>query len=120
MVLLAEDDTSVRELTRRVLEGAGYTVIETSDGAEAVSTFKSNKDTIDLLVLDIIMPRKNGKEACMEIRTIRPDIKALFMSGYTADIIHKKGILETGMDVILKPITPSDFLIKVREVLDRA
>jgi PAS domain S-box-containing protein len=119
-VLLAEDDTPVRELTRRVLEGAGYTVIETSDGAEAVSTFKNNKDTIGLVVLDIIMPRKNGKEACMEIRAIRPDIKALFMSGYTADIIHKKGILETGMDVILKPITPSNFLIKVREVLDRA
>jgi CheY-like chemotaxis protein len=118
-VLLAEDDTSVRELTRRVLEGAGYTVIEASDGADAVRKFSENKGIIHLLVLDIIMPMKNGKEAYQEIKAACPGIKVLFTSGYTADIIQKKGILETGLDFILKPITPIDFLKKVREVLDK-
>ena len=71
------------------------------------------------LVLDIIMPRKNGKDAYLEIRKIRPEIRALFMSGYTADFILSKGILETGLDLVLKPISPTDFLKKVREALDR-
>ncbi len=118
-VLLAEDDAAVRTLSRNVLEGFGYTVIEAIDGSDAVRKFIDNKDAIDLLVLDIIMPRKNGKEAYLEIKNIRPDIKTLFTSGYTADIIHKKGILDTGLDFILKPIAPMDLLKKVREVLDR-
>jgi two-component system cell cycle sensor histidine kinase/response regulator CckA len=74
---------------------------------------------IKILVFDIIMPKKNGKEAYLEIKKMRPDIKALFVSGYTADIIHQKGILETGLDFIVKPIAPSDFLKKVREVLEK-
>jgi len=118
-VLLAEDDTSVRELTRNVLEGSGYTVIEAADGADAVRKFAGNKDVVDILVFDIIMPMKNGKEAYLEINAVRPGIKVLFTSGYTADIIQKKGILETGLDFVLKPITPMDFLKKVREVLDK-
>jgi PAS domain S-box-containing protein len=118
-VLLAEDDVAVRNLTRSVLEDFGYRVIEAADGEEAVRKFGENKGAVDLLVLDIIMPKKNGKEAYQEIRKIQPDIRALFTSGYTADIVHKKGILDTGLDFVLKPITPTEFLKKVREVLDR-
>jgi DNA-binding response OmpR family regulator len=118
-VLLAEDDEAVRNLTRSILEDFGYRVIEAADGEEAVRKFGDNKGAIDLLVLDIIMPKKNGKETYQEIRTIQPDIRALFTSGYTADIVHKKGILDTGLDFVLKPITPTAFLKKVREVLDR-
>jgi signal transduction histidine kinase/CheY-like chemotaxis protein len=118
-VLLAEDDAEVRKLTRTVLQDFGYQVIEAVDGEEAVLKFKLNPGAVDLLVFDIIMPRKNGKEAYVEIRDVRPGIKALFMSGYTADVAHKKGILETGLDFVLKPISPTDFLKKVREVLDR-
>jgi CheY-like chemotaxis protein len=117
-VLLAEDDDAVRDLTRNILEDYGYQVIEAVDGEDAIRIFMANKDRIDLLVLDIIMPKKNGKDAYLEIKKVRADIKVLFTSGYTADIIYKKGILETGLDFVLKPITPADLLNKMREVLD--
>ncbi len=118
-VLLAEDDAAVRKLTGSVLLAFGYTVIEAVDGEDAVQKFNDHGDKIDLLILDIIMPKKNGKEAYQAIRKLKPGIKALFTSGYTADIVHKKGILETGLDFILKPSTPAAFLKKVREVLDK-
>jgi PAS domain S-box-containing protein len=117
-VLLAEDDEEVRKLTKTVLEDFGYRVIEAENGEQAVRKFIANKDAVDLLVFDIIMPGKNGKEAYREIRKIRPDIRALFMSGYTSDYIVSRGILETGLDLVLKPISPTDFLKKVREALD--
>ena len=66
------------------------------------------------------MPKKNGKEAYREIKKVRPDIKALFMSGYTAEAVFKKETPETDFDIVLKPISPSDFLKKVREILDRS
>ncbi len=118
-VLLAEDDETVRNLTCSVLQDFGYSVIEAVDGEDAVLKFNEYQDRIDMLVFDIIMPRMNGKEAYLAINAIRPGIKVLFASGYTADIVHKKGILETGMEFVLKPITPSDFLKKVRAVLDK-
>ena len=64
------------------------------------------------------MPKKNGKEVYDEIKKVKPDIKVVFVSGYSADIIHKKGIMEEGMEFISKPISPGDFLAKVRDVLD--
>jgi two-component system cell cycle sensor histidine kinase/response regulator CckA len=118
-VLVAEDDEPVRDLIKEVLSGYGYKVMEAGDGEEAVSRFKENKDKIQLLILDVIMPKKNGKEAYDEIKVIKPDIKAIFTSGYNADIIHKKGILDEGLDFILKPISPDGLLRKMREVLDK-
>lgn len=118
-LLLAEDDTDVRKFTKYVLEEFGYTVIEAEDGKDAVGKFTENKDKVRLLLLDVIMPKKNGKEAYDEIRKAEPEIKALFMSGYTANAIHKKGILEKGLDFVLKPISPTKLLKKVREILDR-
>jgi CheY-like chemotaxis protein len=118
-VLIAEDDKTVRDLTRHILEGAGYRVVEAADGEEAVQKFNDKMNRIDLLVFDIIMPRKNGKEAYLEIQKICPDIKALFMSGYTADAAYRKGVLEAGLDFVMKPLNPSNFLNKVRKILDR-
>jgi len=118
-VLIAEDDAQVREFTKEAFEGYGYKVIEAADGEDAIKAFNENKDNVRLLVLDVIMPKKNGKEVYDEIKKVRPDIKAIFMSGYTADIIHKKGILEEGVDFILKPISLDELLIKAREVLDK-
>jgi len=77
-----------------------------------------NKDKIHIVLFDVIMPKKNGKEAYEEIKKIRPDIKSIFISGYTADIIHEKGILDEEMNFISKPVSPKDLLRKVREVLD--
>jgi PAS domain S-box-containing protein len=118
-ILIAEDDAQVRGLTRRILEKAGYQVFEAADGAEAVKTYCGNNKNIQLLILDVIMPKKNGKECYDEIKKSSPDIKTIFTSGYTANIIHKKGILEEGIDLILKPVSPNQLLRKVREVLDR-
>jgi two-component system cell cycle sensor histidine kinase/response regulator CckA len=118
-ILVAEDDAQVRELTKEVLEGFGYKVMEATDGDDATKIFNENKDKIQLLFLDVIMPKKNGKEVYDEIKKVRPDIKAIFTSGYDADIIHKKGILEEGLDFITKPILPDELLRMVREVLDK-
>ena len=117
-ILLAEDDEAVRELTRIVLERSGYTVIDAVDGEDAVVRFKGNIDKIELVVLDVIMPKKDGKAAYEEIKKIRPEIKAIFLSGYTTDIIDRKGVLEQGINLIQKPVSPNDLLRKVREVLD--
>ncbi|MCL4490846.1 MAG: ATP-binding protein [Nitrospirae bacterium] len=117
-ILVAEDDKEVRKLSKDVLECFGYKVIETGDGEDTINRFKENEDKIQLLVLDVIMPKKNGREVYEEIRKIRPDIKVLFMSGYTADIINSKGILEKGANFISKPVSSHEFLRKVREVLD--
>jgi CheY-like chemotaxis protein len=118
-VLIAEDDVQVRELTKEVLKGFGYKVIEATDGADAVRVFNDNKDAVQLLILDVIMPKKNGKEVYDEIKEINPGVKAIFMSGYTADMIHKRGILEEGLNFISKPILPDELLRRIREVLDQ-
>ncbi|MDH4230630.1 MAG: PAS domain S-box protein [Nitrospirota bacterium] len=118
-ILIAEDNEEVRGFTRHVLEGSGYTVIETVDGEDAVAKFEDNKDRVNLLLLDVIMPKKSGKEVSDIAKRIRPDIKILFTSGYTADIIHKKGIFDKGLDFISKPASPKELLGKIRETLDR-
>ena len=117
-ILLAEDDASLRELSRSVLEQFGYTVIAAVDGEDAVKTYRENKDRIQLLLFDLTMPKKGGKEAYDEIRQIRPDVKVLFTSGYAMDRVQKEGILEEGLDFILKPVSPMGLLKKIREVLD--
>jgi CheY-like chemotaxis protein len=118
-VLIAEDNSNVRTLTKGVLEKFGYTVVEAVDGEDAIRVFKENREKINLLLLDVIMPKKNGKEVYEEIRKERPDIKSLFISGYTANIIHKKGLLEESLEFIPKPVSPNKLLRKVREVLDK-
>jgi PAS domain S-box-containing protein len=117
-LLIAEDAAMLRELTKKILEEYGYRVVTAESGEDAIEKYKANPD-VSLLILDVIMPGKNGKEAYAEIRRLRPDIKALFTSGYTANIIHKKGILDSGTEFISKPFSPNAFLRKVREVLDK-
>lgn len=118
-VLVAEDDPAVRNLTKTTLESFGYKVIEAVDGEDAVSKFKENKDNIMLLLFDVIMPRKNGGEAYEDIKGMKQDIKVIFMSGYTADIVQSRGILENGIEFISKPVSPNELLKKVRECLDK-
>lgn len=117
-ILLAEDEKSVREGIREILENYGYRVIEACDGEDALYKFRENKDFIDLLIIDVIMPIKNGRDAYLEMLNEKPDLKALFMSGYTSNIIHKRGILNEGINFIPKPITPIELLRKIREILD--
>lgn len=118
-ILVAEDDTSLRSLTRLVLESSGYKVITAEDGEDALTRFMENKDRIALVVLDMIMPKKSGKEAYEEISKVSPGIKTLFLSGYTMDLIKTQGIIEAGLDFIHKPARPRELLRKVREALDK-
>lgn len=118
-ILVIEDDTPVRELTKKVLEHAGYRVIEAVDGIDAERVFHNYKNIVDLVILDVIMPKKNGIEVYEDLRKENPDIKVLFTSGYTADIIQKKGILKESQNFILKPATPQKLLETVRDILNK-
>ena len=117
-VLVAEDDQTMRDLFRLLLQDHGYSVLLAADGEEAVAKFRETAGRIKLLVLDVVMPKKNGKEVFDEIRLVQPGIKALFTSGYTADILDRKGIKHEGLNFLSKPVSPSEFLKKVRDVLD--
>jgi PAS domain S-box-containing protein len=118
-VLVAEDDSKLRKLAEIVLKEHGYKVILAENGEDAVSKFIANSDTIQLLLLDMIMPKKGGREAYEEIKKIRPDVKVLFATGYTADRVGKNDLLDGGLNFVLKPVSPKDLLMKLREVLDK-
>jgi two-component system cell cycle sensor histidine kinase/response regulator CckA len=117
-ILLAEDDADARAAISEMLRMTGYTVVEAADGEEAVRVFNENSDMIDLLLLDVRMPRKNGRETYEAIKKIRSGSKALFISGYTADVIDSQGIREEGFNFISKAASPDEILDKIREVLD--
>lgn len=118
-ILLAEDELSVRNLVSTLLQERGYTVIPAEDGEDAVIKFTENIEAIDLVILDVIMPGKSGKAAFDEMKKLRPGTKALFVSGYTPNLIHARGILAEGIEFISKPFAPSAFLSKVRSILDK-
>jgi signal transduction histidine kinase/CheY-like chemotaxis protein len=117
-ILLAEDDTDVRNLSRWALEEFGYKVIEASDGADAIRKFTEHRDKIQLLLLDVVMPHKNGAEVFDEIKKLKPEIKVLFMSGYPADLLRKEDVLEAGSHFIAKPVSPRNLLREVNRVLE--
>jgi PAS domain S-box-containing protein len=118
-ILVVEDDAALRQLSRIVLESFGYTVITAGDGDDAIAKFMENRERINLVLLDMIMPKKNGKEVRAAIRKVYPQIKILFVSGYTMDIITNKDLVEDGVDFIQKPYQSKSLLLKLREVLDR-
>jgi signal transduction histidine kinase len=118
-ILLVEDNAEVRGAASATLARAGYKVLEAVDGEDAIYKFMENKDEIHLLILDVVMPKKNGKEVSEIVWKVNPDIKIIFTSGYTADIIHRKGIVEEGSDLLLKPFSPYVLLEKIRNLLDK-
>ncbi len=119
MLLVAEDNVTVRDLTRNLLQENGYTVIEAGNGEEAIRKFMEHADEIRLLLLDVRMPKKNGWEVYDAIRRIHPDVRVIFMSGYPADILSRKLIRETGMMLLEKPVPPGDLLRTLRIELDQ-
>jgi signal transduction histidine kinase/DNA-binding response OmpR family regulator len=118
-ILIAEDDDWVREMTAKFLRDFGYTVLEAADGEEAVEKFAGAKDRISLLILDVLMPKKGGREVFEEASSLRPHIKALFNSGYPLDVLQSKGLLEADVNYYLKPIAPRELLSRVREILEQ-
>ena len=117
-ILLAEDDPASRSVSRRYLENFGYTVIEATDGEEAVEKFIEHREKINLALLDVIMPKMNGREAYRRIKEMEPDAKVIFMSGYTADFIYKREFLEEGLTFLSKPTMLRELPVKIREILD--
>jgi PAS domain S-box-containing protein len=117
-ILLAEDAENIRNSNKEILQNFGYTVIEAQDGDDAIEKFMNHRDRVDLLILDVIMPKKSGKEVFDALKAIDKDIKVLFMSGYTADVVVRKGVDEKDLQFISKPASPKVLLYKIREILD--
>ena len=117
-VLLVEDEEIVREPARRILAREGYAVLVASGPEQAVALAESCQGTIQLLLTDVIMPGRSGKELAAELARSRPEMKVLFMSGYSQDVIVHQGVLEEGVNLVEKPFAAQSLLSKVREVLD--
>ncbi len=116
-VLIAEDNDEFRELVKIVLEENGYRVIEAENGDDAVEKFTENMNDVRFLLLDMVLPKKNGQEVYAEIKRKTPDIKVLFMSGYSSEELDQKGF--AGDDsILLKPVMTDDLLMRIREMID--
>jgi two-component system cell cycle sensor histidine kinase/response regulator CckA len=117
-ILLVEDEANLRYLARQFLEKQGYRVIDAADGAVAMQIAVAHEGVIHLLLTDVIMPGMNGRELAQRISEIRPNVKVLYMSGYTENVIGRNGTLDAGVRLLQKPFTLRDLKSKVREVLD--
>jgi PAS domain S-box-containing protein len=119
-ILLAEDEDTVRALARQVLETCGYRVLEAANGEEAVRLYARHEAPIDLLVSDVVMPYLGGRALADQLRTLNPQLKVLFLSGYTADSAAEHGVTEADFAYLQKPFTIRALAQKVRDVLDAA
>lgn len=117
-ILVGEDDDALRRLSKNVLGHYGYQVIEAVDGQDAVDKFVEYGESIDLVILDAIMPKKNGKRACDEMRIMRPNLQVVFVSGYTRDVFAENNVFDENSIFIQKPVSPDVLLTRVREMLD--
>ena len=117
-VLVVEDENLVRKLVRTILESRGYFVLDAQGGEEAFHVCRSHKGPIHVLVTDVVMPKMKGKEVADRLRSIYPEVKVLYMSGYTTDSIDQVEVVGTGMQFLQKPFSPLDLVNKVRELLD--
>ena len=117
-LLVAEDDEMVCDLMQTVLSRAGYKVFCARDGETAIELFAQNRDKIDLAVLDVVMPIKDGRQVHDAIKEFSPDFRVLFSSGYNGNAIHTNFVLHKGMQLLQKPFTTDELLRKVRALLD--
>lgn len=119
LLLLVEDDDMVRSLTRQVLEKAGYEVLEARDGEDALEVFMAHAAEIQLLVLDVVMPRMDGRALYDNISELRPGVPVLFCSSYSADLLESEYMLLVGGSLLAKPYRAIELLRRVRDMLDR-
>jgi two-component system, cell cycle sensor histidine kinase and response regulator CckA len=119
-ILLVEDDDQVRQLACTILENSGYKVLAANGGIKALEISDAHKGNIRLMLTDVVMPDVNGKNLYIKISRTRPGLKALYMSGYTSNVIAQHGILEQGIQFIQKPFSVNELTAKVRQVLDNA
>lgn len=116
-VLLVEDDQAILELARAMLEDHRYTVMSASSPSEAIRLARLREDSIDLMVTDVVMPEMNGRDLAGIIQALQPQMKVLFMSGYTANVIAHHGVLDAGVHFIQKPFTVAEFVTKVQKTV---
>ncbi len=117
-VLIVEDETSILKLARRILGRLGYTVLEASTPGRAVDLAGEHKGEINLLITDVVMPEMNGRDLAGKLQALYPDLRVLFMSGYTANVIAHRGVLDEGVHFMQKPFSNRDLAMKVREALE--
>jgi len=120
LILLVEDEPLLINLTIQILESLGYSVLPAQTPGEAIRLMELRRDDIDLLLSDVVMPEMNGRELVTRLQEIKPSLKVIFMSGYTANVVANHGVLDKGVDFISKPFHMEDLAQKVREVLDRS
>jgi CheY-like chemotaxis protein len=118
-ILLVEDEASMLKLCRRMLEKLGYQVMAAGTPAEAIRLAEKFAGHIDLLLTDVVMPEMNGLDLCNRLLLTHPNLKRLFMSGYTANAIAHHGVLDEGVCFIQKPFSPENLSIKIRETLEK-
>ena len=119
IILVVEDEPAVRALVRDTLRSRGYRVLEANDGMEALLLVSQYRDAIDLLLTDIVMPQMGGRELAEHLRGQSPDLKVMFMSGYTDDEILKHGVVAARVEFLQKPFTPHALANRIRKVLDQ-
>ncbi|TET83507.1 MAG: PAS domain S-box protein, partial [Desulfobacteraceae bacterium] len=119
IVLIVEDDDSLRKLAQKALQQHGYSVLEAENGEDALRVSEEHGGSIDLMITDVVMPKMSGKETAERLQPLYPQMKVIYMSGYTDDAIVHHGVLAPGLNFFEKPFTPEGLARKVREVLDR-
>jgi CheY-like chemotaxis protein len=119
-ILLVEDEPSVRNLVERVLNSRGYRVLSAGHGGDALRLARARDGDIDLVLTDVVMPNMSGRELVDALRSTRPDVRVLYMSGYTDDEIVRRGLHDPTMAFIQKPFTAENLAVQVRKVLDAA
>ena len=117
-ILFVEDEDVVRKPTVRVLERQGYTVFQAREGMDALTISDSYKGTIDLLLTDVVMPNMSGKSLADQILQTRSDVKVLYISGYTGNMIRHQGIASENDDFLQKPFTADILMRKIRDMFE--
>jgi CheY-like chemotaxis protein len=118
-VLVVEDEPGVQQLIAKILRDYGYTVLQAANGREAGRLFDQHKGHVDLVITDVVMPHGNGRELAEQLASSQPDLKVLYISGYTENTIIQHGVLEENVAFLAKPFSFDALLTKVRDLLDK-
>lgn len=118
-IMVVEDNAMLRDMAQKILERHGYNVLVTGNGKECLQRLATHEDPVHLLLTDVVMPEMNGRELFTRLAPLRPDLKVLYMSGYTDNVILQHGVLEAGIDFIQKPFSVQGLANKIRMILDK-
>jgi len=118
-ILLAEDHDGLRQSAQEMMEALGYRILLAANGMEAVRLFRENSDKVDLVILDVVMPGLSGPDAYSKMTSIRPDLRVVFTTGYTSEVMHLTSLIDRGAGFLQKPYGQRSIGLKIRDILDR-